>query len=95
MPSKRRLIPLLTLFVSGWAASACGPQVRIQPQFPPVADLRVEPKPVPPPEIVTSAQAAAQYDVAVESWGERGWLTVGRICRWAVEQGAEGLSCPD
>lgn len=61
--------------------------------MPPAADLAVEPKPVPPPEIVTSAQAAAEYDIAVEGWGERGWRTVARICRWAVENGAE-ITCP-
>ena len=59
------------------------------PIFPPSADLAVESKPVPPPEIVTSAQAAAEYDIALEAWGERGWRTVARICRWAQENGAE------
>lgn len=73
--------------------SACGERVRIQPAFPPVADLVVEPKPVPPPEIVTSAQAAAEYDIAVEGWGERGWRAVGRLCRWAKEQGMS-VDCP-
>lgn len=62
--------------------------------FPPPADLAVEPKPVPPLEIVTSAQAAAEYDVALESWGERGWRTVARICRWAKENGM-AVECPE
>lgn len=75
--------------------SACGERVRIQAAFPPAADLAVEPKPVPPVDIVTSAQAAAEYDIAVEGWGERGWRAVARICRWAKEQGAEGLTCPE
>ena len=93
MQSLRRPMRLLMLCGLGLAASGCGHQVRIQPAFPPVADMAVEPKPVPPPEIVTSAQAAAAYDIALESWGERGWLTVARICRWAKEQGAD-VSCP-
>jgi hypothetical protein len=93
MPSLPRQMKFLTLFVFASAASACGNQERIQPAFPPLADLSVEPKPVPPPEIVTSAQAAAEYDIAVEGWGERGWRTVARICRWAKEQGL-GVDCP-
>lgn len=55
----------------------------------------MEAKPLAPPEIVTSAQAAAAYDVAVESWGERVSRAGGRICRWAVESGAKlPFSCP-
>lgn len=77
----------LILFVLLSGAVACAPAVRIQPIFPPAQDLQVEPKPVPPADIVTSAQAAAQYDIALEGWGERGWLTVGRICRWAKAMG--------
>jgi hypothetical protein len=75
------------------AASACAPKERIRPLFPPPADLAVEPKPVAGPEIITSAIAAAEYDVALESWGARGWLTVARICRWAKANGM-GVSCP-
>ena len=95
MRYNQRLIPLLMLCVSVSAASACaGPQVRVQPLYPPLADLQVEPKPIPPADIVTSAQAAAEYDIAVEGWGERGWLAIARICRWAREQGAE-VACPE
>ena len=95
MPSRPRLILLPMLFVSVWAVSGCaGPRVQVRPLFPPAADLTVEPKPVPTADIVTSAQAAAEYDIAVEGWGERGWLTVARVCRWAREQGAE-VACPE
>ena len=88
--------PTVRLMLCGFvlAASACGQQAVIRPAFPPAADLQVEPKPVPPADIVTSAQAAAEYDVAVESWGTRGWQAVARICRWAQAQGATGLNCP-
>lgn len=89
-----RLILLPILFASSWAVQGCAPRVAVQPLFPPSADLAVEPKPVPPADIVTSAQAAAEYDIAVEGWGERGWLAVARICRWAAEQGAE-ITCPE
>lgn len=95
MPYPRNPTLCLILFASGLAVSACDHQERIQPLFPPRVDLAVEPKPVPPPEIVTSAQAAAEYDIAVEVWGERGWQAVARICRWAVANGAQGLDCPE
>lgn len=95
MPSLRHRIARLMLFASLSGAAACSPQVRLQPLYPPSADLQVEPKPVPPADIVTSAQAAANYDIALEGWGERGWLTVGRICRWAREQGMPGIVCPE
>lgn len=85
---------LIAPFLVAASLSACGPQVRVQPIFPPPADLAVEPKPVPPAEIVTSAQVAAEYDIQLEGWGERGWRAVARICRWAKEQGAQSLNCP-
>src|SRR5687768_16570948 len=95
MPSRPRLIALPMLFVSVWAVSGCaGPRVQVRPLFPAAVDLAVEPKPAPPADIVTGAQAAAEYDIAVEGWGERSWLAVARVCRWAVENGAEGLNCP-
>ena len=94
MPSRPPLTALPMLCACALAASGCGDRTRVEPSLPPVADLRVEPKPVPPPEIVTSAQAAAEYDIALETWGERGWLQVGRLCRWAREMGAQ-VACPD
>jgi len=62
--------------------------------FPSSADLQVKPKPVPPPEIVTSEAAADAHDIALEQWAEEGWRQVGRICRWAKARGAD-VSCPD
>ena len=94
MQSVRRLTPSLMLCGFALAVSACAQQDVIRPAFPPVADLQVEPKPVPPPDIVTSAQAAADYDIAIESWGTRGWQAVARICRWARDLGAQGVNCP-
>lgn len=49
---------------------------------------------MPRPDIVTSARAAAEHDIAVETWGERGWAAVARICRWARDNGA-AVTCPD
>ena len=44
--------------------------------------------------IVTDPKASDAYNTDVESWGERGWLAVGRICRWAKANGATALDCP-
>jgi hypothetical protein len=62
--------------------------------FPSSADLTIELKPIPTATMLTSETAGADYDVAVEAWGTRGWQTVARICQWAVDNGAKGLSCP-
>jgi hypothetical protein len=62
-----------------------------------VADVKaaIEPKPVPPIEIVTSAQAAARYNIEVETWGERVSRAGGRICRWTVDNGGKlPFDCP-
>lgn len=45
-------------------------------------------------EALASDQAANDYDNAVLAWGRRGWLQVGRVCRWAAENGMAGLDCP-
>lgn len=88
MLSRKSLTAFLTLCACSWVVSGCGGQERLKPIFPPPADLRIETKPIPGPEIVTSAQAAADYDIALELWGERGWQAVRRICQWAADNGA-------
>jgi hypothetical protein len=55
--------------------------------------MTAEAKPVPPVDIVTSAQAAARYNIEVEAWGERGWRAVGRICTWAKASGFRDAPC--
>ena len=82
---RRMALPALLLSLS--VVSGCGDRVPPQPIFPARADLEVEAKPVAPPEIVTDDKAAAGYSAAIEAWGERGWLTVARICRWAKWNG--------
>jgi len=62
--------------------------------YPPAVDLSVEPKPWLAPDALESEAALDAYDIALESWGERGWATVARLCRWHVEMGMTGLSCP-
>lgn len=61
--------------------------------YPPAADLRVKPKPQLAPEALESEQALLEYDVALEAWGDEGWLTVGRLCRWAKVNGMQ-VDCP-
>lgn len=75
--------------------SGCASRERIQPLYPPVADLKVEPKPQLAPADLDSEAALDRHDIAIEIWGEKGWQAVGRICRWAQANGAEGLDCPE
>ena len=49
----------------------------MQPLYPPVADLAVTPKPVPPDAIVTSERAAAEYSATLGGLGRAG-LGAGR-----------------
>jgi hypothetical protein len=47
-----------------------------------------------PAEALDSEKAANDYDAALEAWGERGWKTVARLCRWAADMGAK-VQCPE
>lgn len=44
-------------------------------------------------DAITSEAALDQHDIAIETWGERGWRAVGRICRWAERSGMV-IACP-
>lgn len=68
--------------------SGCQQQPKAIVLFPPAADLRPEEKPRLQPADLGSEAALDAHDIAVETWGERGWRAVGRICRWAVANGA-------
>lgn len=90
-------IALPMLCACALAVSACTPKERLQPIFPPSVDLKlvISPKPKAGPEIVTSAQAAAEYDIAVETWGDTVSKAGQRICRWAENNGAKlDFVCP-
>lgn len=91
MPRKPFLMACLMSVSLGVGVASCAKPVGA---YPPVSDLRVEPKPVPPDDVLTSRIAGERYDNAVEGWGEAGWLQVGRLCRFFDELGMEGLSCP-
>lgn len=83
----------LLLAASLSLASGCVSKERIQPLYPPAADMTVEAKPLLDPASLTSEAALDQHDIDIETWGERGWKAVARICRWAMANGAK-VSCP-
>lgn len=91
MPRKPFLMACLMSVSLGAGAASCGTRGAA---YPPASDLRVEPKPVPPDDVLTSRIAGEQYDNALEAHGERGWAQVGRLCRFFDDLGMEGLSCP-
>ena len=94
MPYAKRRMPRLPLVALALLCSACAgkPSIQVRLLQPPVADLRVEPKPVMPDAALTSEVAAAVYDAELEAFGDRGWAAVGRICRWVA---ANGGVCPE
>jgi hypothetical protein len=55
--------------------------------------LGAEPKPIPSIDILTSAQAAARYNIEVESWGQRGWDAVKAVCLWSKLRGMTNAPC--
>ena len=85
---------LTLLLMSGICAVAVASCETPGAAFPPASDLAVEPKPVPPDEVLTSQIAGEKHDNAVEAWGEAGWLQVSRLCRFFDEMGMDGLDCP-
>lgn len=89
------LIRHLPLLLLPMAASACAAPGSMKAAFPPPADLAAvtEPKPVPGPEIVTSAKAAEEYNAAVEGWGDRVSAAGGRLCRFYQRLGMK-VPCP-
>lgn len=84
----------LALAVSLVAVSSCASRERVSVIYPPSADLAVEAKPRLDAAALVSEAALDAHDSAVESWGERGWLAVGRLCRWSASMGAKDLDCP-
>lgn len=63
--------------------------------FPSAEDLRVEPKPKPGVEIVTSRVAYEKHQNRIEAWGEAGWAVVARQCRFWRDMGMTlPFECP-
>ncbi len=92
MQLKPSLIALLTIVSCGAGVASCETPAVIRP---PVEDLRVKAKPVPTDDVLTSRVAGEQYDNAVEAWGEAGWATVARSCRFWRDLGMPlPFACP-
>lgn len=91
MPRKRFLIACLMIVSCGAAVASCETPGAA---FPRAEDLRVQPKPIPSEDVLTSRIAGELHDNAVEAWGEAGWAQVGRLCRFFDEMGMKGLDCP-
>lgn len=78
--------------------AACGE--RPQVGYPAVNDVQamVEAKPVPTDAIAdrgpAGAKASADYNAAVEAWGDRISSAAGIVCRNLVAQGMAGVECP-
>lgn len=89
----RRLTALLTIASCAAVAASCakpGPLV-----FPPAEDLRVEPKPRPGLDVLTSREAGERHDNAIEAWGERASAAVARQCRYWRDLGMRlPFECP-
>lgn len=87
---RTRLLPVLAM---PWLASGCATSGAIHP---PVDDLKaaVEPKPVPSDDIATSDQANADYNAAIEAWGDRISSAGGRLCRWSERTYKIKIGCP-
>lgn len=89
MPSQKHPIAFPTLLLSLLVVSACASRGSGLQTYPPVELLGSIPKPVPTIDTVTSAQAAAEYNISVETWGQAGWDRVKAVCVWARERGME------
>lgn len=97
MRATASLTAALLLAVTLVGASSCASSPTPQPTLllPDARDLRPEAKPRLDPAALGSEHALNEHDDQVEAWGERGWATVGRLCRWFVTNGAElPFDCP-
>ncbi|MNX79157.1 hypothetical protein D3C86_1107760 [compost metagenome] len=91
MRPKRFLMAYLIIASYGVAVASCTTPGAGLPR---AEDLRVQPKPVPSDEVLTSRIAGEKHDNAIEAWGEAGWAQVGRLCRFYRDMGMKGLDCP-
>lgn len=95
MPTMHARTRLAMVAATLLTVSACAKPIPVV-LSPPAIDVEgaAEPKPLPPPEIATDEDAALQYDLALEAWGERVSAAGRRVCRWLVKNGAE-YACPE
>lgn len=90
MPGLMRPLLALTaaLTVTGCSATAGGRQT-----FPLAADLAVPPKPQRTIEVLTSAQASADFHNALEAWADGLAAQIGGLCRYHQRKGMP-IVCP-
>ncbi len=94
MPSQRYLTRLLTLTALLCLVPGCAGQARLRAVPPPASDLIVPLEPVPPIEVLTSAKAAADYQVSRDVWSYQMQAQLGRLCRWAADVAGAKVECP-
>lgn len=91
-PQFLMMSPILWLLLLGAPGCATPASPALQ-TFPHAELLAVDPKPLPSIDILTSAQAAAKHNIAVEMWGQAGWDRVKSLCLWAKERGMTDAPC--
>ena len=96
MPTLKSRIALLVALGSLLLVSACGePTKPVFQSFPRSADLQPPPIPKPGIDILTSDKANEDFHVAMESAARAAVLQIGRLCRWAVDNGDQlPFKCP-
>jgi hypothetical protein len=93
MPSLRSLTPFPMLLLLLLGAPGCAKPASALQTYPPAELLGAELKPVPSIDILTSAQASAKHNIAIETWGQKGWDRVKAVCVWAKERGMTEAPC--
>lgn len=93
MRSRKSLTLCLILLLSPLGASGCAKPASALQTYPRADLLGAEPKPVPTIDILTSAEANARHNIAIETWGQAGWDRVKAICVWAKERGMPAAPC--
>jgi len=86
-------LKVLTMFALSAVVSSCDSKVETHLQFPPVADLKVDPEPVYPVAALEPGEVGQQAEDSwrdeILIWGRKGWAQTARVCKWAVELGLE------
>ncbi|WP_052117832.1 hypothetical protein [Novosphingobium pentaromativorans] len=87
---KARLPGTATMLGCALLVSGCAATGRIQPQFPPAADVEQaqQAKPRPTAAIATDEVAREAYNIEIEAWGDRVHDAAVRSCRWMNERGS-------
>ena len=94
MPLPPNLFRCLTLAAAIMTASACNrPPAPPAVQHPPAIDLACPAEPPAPGPDATGIEAL-HFDAAALLAGRACRDALGRVCRWHVERGLTGVTCP-